>query len=816
MPLPLPDLDTRTWDDLVAEGRALIPRYAPGWTDHNLHDPGITLIDLLAWLVEMDVYALDRVPEASRRRFLALVGATPHPPRAAEAVLWSAPAGPGSVTIPAGAEFTLTIGDSASHRFVVGEGVAAAPVLLTTMLVQPDPNAPPQEAALFRREGGFLAVLGDDPAPGAALWLGFNESLPVGETVRLYIAFAGGRSGLEERRRIEAELAAQAESCRRPLPPTPPCASPTAPPPATTSILLRHHGVRLAWEIDPEAAPSRTLDPASGEVSDGARDLSLDGFVDLRTPVAMAGTTPNNGDPRAYVRVRMINGSYDAPPLLAGIVPNAFPVRQAVPLTQPFRINPGAVITGSPPSLPGSARLNLSLDASGDITDLDFAADEQSPAVGILYYQPPTASAPGLLLAELTPLGRTNGAPLQAFRLPGPLVEGDSLEVFTLEGPPGATTWQTWQVRSDWDASGGRDAHVRLDHTNNLIVFPDGNRGRIPARDAGVFVRALTTVAGVANTTNVRAIVLPPTLRNWALFRADDLDAQIAALGVDILLGQDLERVWEVVNAPTYIVTVASLGKLAAAALPAGGAAAESVAQAAARAVADLAAPTRAITPSDVETLALATPGTAIARVGALPRQHPALPCLVAPGLVTVVVVPDQRRARPEPSPGLLTAVLAYLDRRRLVGTRLAVVGPSYLSVSVNARVRARFDANPERVRTEVLAALDAFLHPLRGGPAAIAQAATRPAAAPANGFTIISAVESAPTAAASTSAPGWPFGRDVYRAEVLQVIDGVAGVDYVLSLELSGDGNPPQCGNLCVGPTLLVTAGPHLIEVVR
>jgi len=103
MPIPLPDLDTRTWDDLVAEGRALIPRYAPGWTDHNLHDPGITLIDLLAWLVEMDVYALDRVPEASRRRFLALIGSAPRPPQAAAAILWLSPVGPASVTIPAGA-----------------------------------------------------------------------------------------------------------------------------------------------------------------------------------------------------------------------------------------------------------------------------------------------------------------------------------------------------------------------------------------------------------------------------------------------------------------------------------------------------------------------------------------------------------------------------------------------------------------------------------------------------------------------------------------------------------------------------------------
>ena len=43
-----PDLDDRTWQDLVDEMRALIPRYAPGWTDHNVHDPGVTLLELFA------------------------------------------------------------------------------------------------------------------------------------------------------------------------------------------------------------------------------------------------------------------------------------------------------------------------------------------------------------------------------------------------------------------------------------------------------------------------------------------------------------------------------------------------------------------------------------------------------------------------------------------------------------------------------------------------------------------------------------------------------------------------------------------------
>ena len=58
------------------------------------------------------------------------------------------------------------------------------------------------------------------------------------------------------------------------------------------------------------------------------------------------------------------------------------------------------------------------------------------------------------------------------------------------------------------------------------------------------------------------------------------------------------------------------------------------------------------------------------------------------------------------------------------------------------------------------------------------------------------------------------PFGRDVYRSEILQVIDGVPGVDYVSKLELTEDQGGTICGNLCIGPTWLVTTGRCQIDV--
>ena len=77
MPLPLPNLDTRRWADLVEEGQALIPQHAPEWTDHNAHDPGITLMELLAWLVEQDIFRLNQIPRRHVRKFLALAGYYP-------------------------------------------------------------------------------------------------------------------------------------------------------------------------------------------------------------------------------------------------------------------------------------------------------------------------------------------------------------------------------------------------------------------------------------------------------------------------------------------------------------------------------------------------------------------------------------------------------------------------------------------------------------------------------------------------------------------------------------------------------------------
>ena len=74
MRLPAIELDDRRFQDLVSEARLRINRACPEWTEHNVSDPGITLIELFAWMTEMTIYRLNRVPDKLHVALLDLLG----------------------------------------------------------------------------------------------------------------------------------------------------------------------------------------------------------------------------------------------------------------------------------------------------------------------------------------------------------------------------------------------------------------------------------------------------------------------------------------------------------------------------------------------------------------------------------------------------------------------------------------------------------------------------------------------------------------------------------------------------------------------
>ncbi|MCB9764011.1 MAG: baseplate J/gp47 family protein [Alphaproteobacteria bacterium] len=85
MPIKPPNLDDRRYEDIVAEARALIPQYCPEWTNLGDADPGMTLVQLFAWMTEMTIYRLNRVPDKTYIHFLNFIGEERRPARPAVA-----------------------------------------------------------------------------------------------------------------------------------------------------------------------------------------------------------------------------------------------------------------------------------------------------------------------------------------------------------------------------------------------------------------------------------------------------------------------------------------------------------------------------------------------------------------------------------------------------------------------------------------------------------------------------------------------------------------------------------------------------------
>src|ERR1700761_3792551 len=110
MPLPAPDLDDRKFQDIVDEAKRLIPRFCPEWTNHNVSDPGVALIELFAWMSEMVLYRINQVPDRLYVHFLNMVGVEPFPPSVARADLtfWLTAILDTPVIVPVSTEVTTT------------------------------------------------------------------------------------------------------------------------------------------------------------------------------------------------------------------------------------------------------------------------------------------------------------------------------------------------------------------------------------------------------------------------------------------------------------------------------------------------------------------------------------------------------------------------------------------------------------------------------------------------------------------------------------------------------------------------------------
>lgn len=180
MALPSPNLDDRRFQQFVDDAKRYVQQRCPEWTDHNVSDPGVTLIEAVAYMADQLVYRLNRVPDKNYLAFLDLLGINRFPPAPARADVTfrlSAPQ-PNPVVVPAGSQIaTLRTESEEAVIFGTAEQLRIVPCELTAVVVQNN-GASPTDRTVDVLDGKDVPAFSPAPQPGDALYFGLSTPVP--------------------------------------------------------------------------------------------------------------------------------------------------------------------------------------------------------------------------------------------------------------------------------------------------------------------------------------------------------------------------------------------------------------------------------------------------------------------------------------------------------------------------------------------------------------------------------------------------------------------------------------------------------------
>lgn len=336
MPLSdhLPQIDDRRFDDLLAEIRTRIARYAPewrpgeaAWTDVNDNDPGITFAQVFAWQAEMLLYRMNKVPLLNYIKFLQMVGIELRPaePALAEVAFPLLPTyGERLRAIPLRTQLSAQSGDGGKPLlFETVAPLTALRARLDAVLAGDGISYTELTPANDAGAPGFLPF-GPEARAGAELALGFSDPDPL-PPVALDLA-------------ITARAAAREALACGP------------------AHLARYAPATIAWEYWDGAAWRRLK-----VLKDETRAFTRSGHVLLQLPAAgIAGKTALGlPDERCWIRARLADSQYERRPELLAIRTNTVAAEQAESLhdevlggsdgsrSQRFRLASTPVLAGS-------------------------------------------------------------------------------------------------------------------------------------------------------------------------------------------------------------------------------------------------------------------------------------------------------------------------------------------------------------------------------------------------------------------------------------------------------------------------------------
>lgn len=731
MGLAIPDLDDRTFTELMEEARTLIARYSQNqWTDHNVHDPGITFIELFAWLIEMQIYQLNQVTDANYLKFLKLVGYHPQDIQPAEVDITFNDLKT-EKDIKAGITQLITHMDTDRMVFETREDFQLIPAELRSIITTYDSFHIDNTAANSEENIYFFA---------------FGESAPKGATLKL-----GIQSGIEKLAEKEIHLIFDLLEHDLPVPGTHSDEVPAVLPSVT--VVWEYYTNKEKWNDLPVI-----------------KDTTLSFYKSGRIVFCVPSDMKKCKDDGLYLmRCRLTEDGYEIVPRINRILLNTIPAIQVETVRnedleevepvgkealkqssglpeQTFRLKKKPVITRNSRVYSPFTQGDV-LDWPGLLKSIKKSErgilnlfDENIQAIinGWIEDEEPDPQLKEATIAALNKL-LENRSLYRSFedihlnerweKLPEHMDIISDNDVKTVnqllllaaypekitKGNPviqvkdNRNEWETWIQVDDFELSGPDDPHFILDPHEGTITFGNGLNGRIPAEKHSIRAFFYQTTQG-----------LQGNIREKQKFWID---------GFTDTYGENRKNA-------------------------SGGMSAESLDDAKNRVSNDFRKNYRAITSEDYIQLILSTPGLRVKRAGVIPNYHPDFPCLDIPGNVTVVVVPYTRDATPVPGEGFQQTVLNHLNKHRLVTTRVQVIGPKYVTISLKCQVHLLKHTSQVRTEDRVRKKLKEFLHPIKGGP----------------------------------DGKGWPFGRPVFPSEISQTIDGVEGVDYVSHVSLKSE----------------------------
>ncbi len=712
MPITIPAIDDRRYQDLRDEGLRRIPVHNPEWTNFNRSDPGVTLVEVFAFLTESLLYRANQIPERNRLKFLKLLGVPLQSASAARGIVEIAnERGPlETSTLPTGLE--LRAGELS---FVLTQGLDVLPV---------------EGRVFYKREvTGASATL---RAYYDQLYASFLRP-PLPSTARLYESVAlNAAEGIN-------------------------LGDDTVDGSIWVALVARKADVAGLSG----AALAAALDDVRERI--GAKTLTL-GIVPWVTDAARqltpGGTANAERSSQLECHIPLVDASGELPSAIADRVPQYLPLAVA---GDDVLTVPGTVQVTLPPKSGLGLWTNLDPleDGVGDFPPAIEDTTLEARVITWLRFSVPARAQARLtwaginaamvaqrarVAAERLPQG--SGTPDQVMRLAQRPVLSDSVHVFITR--PESKTPEEWTAIDDIATAGAevpvpdprlppgamperpRESRVfMLDAEAGEIRFGDGMRGARPPLAASVIAdyEYSDGRAGNVNSGAIRtAPLLPPgfTVSNPV-------------------------RTW-------------------------GGAAAETVDEGEKQIQRWLQHRDRLVSAEDFVTIAWRTPGVEIGRIDVIPAASPELGTNEpgdAPGAVTLVVAPrrdvDQPDA-PRPDRFFLDAICDWLDPRRLVTTEVFLRGPVYKKIWISVGIDVASERGIAEVRQAVTMALRVALAPLppadaERGPEALLPLFTRQASGQMQGWPLRKPVVALELAAIASRVPGVTAVRDLQLA---------------------------------------------------